>query len=545
MSALSTGVSGLLAFQRAIEVHSRNIANVNTDGHVREDVQLVSRGGGNLLSGGLAGGVNVGRVRREVNEFLLGQARTAGAAASRAESYAQKLAQINGVISTAGTGFDETLQSLRTAFEGVATEPTSRQARETWYSQLQAAVARFQDIDSRLKAFDLEIDGRIELEMNEVNRLSEQIARVNSQVIAATTMRGSPPADLLDARDRALDELASITGIQVIQTESNGIEVKTQRGVSLVRGGDAAQLAFVNDEFDRSRGQVMLTGVNGARASIDLVGGSLGGLTEVRRQVLDPTRDEVGRIVLALAEVLNQQNAAGDTTTGLPGGDLLGVQGPRVLARESNLGTAQMAVVATRIGELTGGEYLLERQAGQWVARDARSGVTLTVTGTGTNDDPLRVGGVDLVFEPATVADRDQYLVRPTRDAIDGLQVLAANGNALAAASRGSGPGNNVNGLALAEAFARGELDGGALSLSDAAVALKTRVGSASQNAASNSELQRLTANDVNAQRASAFGVSLDEEAAQLIRFQQSYQAAAQIIRISNEIFDTLIGVAR
>jgi flagellar hook-associated protein 1 FlgK len=54
-----------------------------------------------------------------------------------------------------------------------------------------------------------------------------------------------------------------------------------------------------------------------------------------------------------------------------------------------------------------------------------------------------------------------------------------------------------------------------------------------------------LTANDVDTQRASAFGVSLDEEAAQLIRFQQSYQAAAQIIRVSNEIFDTLISVAR
>jgi flagellar hook-associated protein 1 len=545
MSALSTGVSGLLAFQRAIEVHSRNIANVNTEGHVREDVQLVSRGGGNLLSGGLAGGVNVGRVRREVNEFLLGQARTANSAASRAESYADKLAKINGVISTTGTGFDETLQSLRTAFEGVATEPTSRQARETWYAQLEAAVARFQDIDNRLKAFDLEIDGRIELEMNEINRLAEQIAQVNSQVIAATTLRGSPPADLLDARDRALDELSSITGIQVVQSESNGIEVKTQRGVSLVRGGDAAQLAFVNDEFDRSRGQVVLRGVNGANASIELVGGSLGGLTDARRQVLDPTRDEVGRIVLALAEVLNQQNAAGDTTTGLPGGDLLGVQGPRVLARESNLGTAQIAVVATRIGELTGGEYLLERQGGQWVARDARSGVTLSVTGTGTNDDPLRVGGIDLVFDPTLVADRDQYLVRPTRDAIDGLQVLAANGNALAAAARGAGPGNNINGLALAEAFSRGELDRGGLSFSDAAIALKTRVGSAAQSAESNGELQRLTANDVSAQRASSFGVSLDEEAAQLIRFQQSYQAAAQIIRVSNELFDTLIGVAR
>jgi flagellar hook-associated protein 1 FlgK len=545
MSALSTGISGLLAFQRALEVHSRNIANVNTEGHVRENVQLASRGGGNLLSGGLSGGVDVARVRREVNEFLLSQARTANASASRAEVYAEKIANINGVIASTGTGFDESLQALREAFEGVATEPTSRQAREAWFAQLESSVARFIDIDNRLKAYDQEIDGRLALEVGEINRLSSQIADVNQQIVAATALRGSAPSDLMDARDRALDELAEITSIQVSRVENNGIEVATARGVSLVQGGDATRLAYVADDFDRSRGRVVITSLNGAEASVDLVGGSVGGLNDARRQVLDPTRDEIGRIIFALSEVLNSQNQLGERTDGVAGQALLGVQAPRVLSRESNVGDAEMTVVATRIGELTGGEYLLEWQADTWVARDVRTGAALTVSGEGTEANPLSVGGLDLVFDATQVADRDQFLVRPSRDAIDGLRVLATSGADLAAAGIDTGPGNNLNGLALAEAFARGELDNGTLSFADAAVALKTRVGSAAQSAEGNSELQRLTANDVDTQRASAFGVSLDEEAAQLIRFQQSYQAAAQIIRVSNEIFDTLISVAR
>jgi flagellar hook-associated protein 1 FlgK len=545
MSALSTGISGLLAFQRALEVHSRNIANVNTEGHVREDVQLASRGGGNVLSGGLSGGVDVARVRREVNEFLLSQARTANASASRADVYAEKITKINGVIASTGTGFDESLQALREAFEGVATEPTSRQAREAWFSQLESSVARFIDIDNRLKAFDQEIDGRLSLEVGEINRLTTQISEVNRQIVAATALRGAAPSDLMDARDRALDELAEITAIQVSRVDNNGIEVKTARGVSLVQGGEATRLAFVEDDFDRSRGRVVITSLNGAQASVDLVGGTLGGLNDARNQILDPTRDEIGRIIFGLTEALNSQNQLGQRTDGVAGHALLGVQAPRVLSRESNVGDAEMTVVATRIGELTGGEYLLEWQSDKWVARDARTGTALTVAGSGTVTNPLRVGGLDLIFDATKVADRDQFLVRPTRDAIDGLQVLATSGADLAAAGVNTGPGNNLNGLALAETFGRGELDNGTLSFADAAVALKTRVGSASQSAEGNSELQRLTANDVDTQRASAFGVSLDEEAAQLIRFQQSYQAAAQIIRVSNEIFDTLISVAR
>ena len=40
-------------------------------------------------------------------------------------------------------------------------------------------------------------------------------------------------------------------------------------------------------------------------------------------------------------------------------------------------------------------------------------------------------------------------------------------------------------------------------------------------------------------------GVNLDEEAANLMRYQQAYQAAAQLIRVASTLFDTLLGAAR
>jgi flagellar hook-associated protein 1 FlgK len=38
-------------------------------------------------------------------------------------------------------------------------------------------------------------------------------------------------------------------------------------------------------------------------------------------------------------------------------------------------------------------------------------------------------------------------------------------------------------------------------------------------------------------------GVNLDEEAADLIRFQQAFQASAQIIQISSKLFDSILGI--
>ena len=45
--------------------------------------------------------------------------------------------------------------------------------------------------------------------------------------------------------------------------------------------------------------------------------------------------------------------------------------------------------------------------------------------------------------------------------------------------------------------------------------------------------------------RENVSGVNLDEEAANLIRFQNAYQAAAQAVSISRSIFDTLVGAVR
>ncbi len=43
----------------------------------------------------------------------------------------------------------------------------------------------------------------------------------------------------------------------------------------------------------------------------------------------------------------------------------------------------------------------------------------------------------------------------------------------------------------------------------------------------------------------SVSGVNLDEEAADLIRYQQAYQAAAQVIGVAKTLFDTLLGAMR
>ena len=60
-----------------------------------------------------------------------------------------------------------------------------------------------------------------------------------------------------------------------------------------------------------------------------------------------------------------------------------------------------------------------------------------------------------------------------------------------------------------------------------------------------NAEVQGHLLGEAVAQRDAISGVNLDEEAADLIRFQQAYQASAQVIAVAGEMFESLFDALR
>jgi flagellar hook-associated protein 1 FlgK len=88
-------------------------------------------------------------------------------------------------------------------------------------------------------------------------------------------------------------------------------------------------------------------------------------------------------------------------------------------------------------------------------------------------------------------------------------------------------------------------LAGGTASLSAAFGALVGSVGTEAQQAGINRDAQAAIASQALEKMQSASGVNLDEEAADLVKWQQAYQAAAQTIAVANTIFDSLIAAVR
>ena len=103
-------------------------------------------------------------------------------------------------------------------------------------------------------------------------------------------------------------------------------------------------------------------------------------------------------------------------------------------------------------------------------------------------------------------------------------------------------PQNNGNALALA-ALREAQIAGGATA-TDAYASAMADVGVRVQGSAISSQISQAIASQANDARANSSGVSLDEEAARLIQYQQSYQAAAKVLQVAQSVFDTLLATA-
>src|SRR5262245_38619177 len=433
---LSTGVSGLLAFQRALDTTSHNISNVNTDGYSRQRVEIGTRPAQAFGNGYVGQGANVRTTQRVYDDFIAAQTRSTSSGLEHLDVYASNAERLNNMFGDAANGLSPTLQRFVNASQAVANAPTSIPARQVLLSDANTLQQRLKFFDGRLDEIGNEINSRIKGEVAEVNSLAQGIARLNNEITAGIARTGGqPPNDLLDQRDRLLDELSQKISVNAVRQDGGIVNVFVGSGQPLVLGGNVNQLTTIQDPFDATQLTVALqTPGSSVDISRNISGGTLGGLLDFRSEQLDPAHNALGRIAAALTDVVNAQHHEGMDLTGDLGGDFFGIGDAQVLDNQLNTGTGTVTATRTDVGALTGRDYIIEMTGSGWQLRDSLTGVTAPMTGTGTAGDPFVVDGLEI--EVAAAADvGDTFLIRPTRGAITDMSVLVTDPSQVAAAA--------------------------------------------------------------------------------------------------------------
>lgn len=158
---------------------------------------------------------------------------------------------------------------------------------------------------------------------------------------------------------------------------------------------------------------------------------------------------------------------------------------------------------------------------------DASNTVVSSGTGTWSAGTPITLNGFSLQLNGVPLTGDSIDVAATTSPA-------ANNGNAVSFVGLGTTP------FVGAETLANGTLVPG-LSITDAYASALSDIGVRVQSAKSASSISSAIASTAETARVNKAGVNLDEEAARLIQFQQSYQAAAKMLQVAKDVFDTLL----
>lgn len=523
------GRSALSSYQQALTTVSRNVANANTPGYARQSVQFGELAGGS--------GVSVVRLNRSADGTALLAARDAVDERAYAEVRADTLSRIDTVVSDDATGLAEPLRRLLASVDAMAAQPTDIATRQTLLAEADGFAAQVRSLDSMFTAEANNATTQLSGLVRQAQDQLDELATVQAQIETSPVMDAAT-ATLTDRRDVLLEGLAESFGIRGQVNGDGTLLVTLGNGQPVIEAGVAADLGLAKDDD----GNLQLT-TNGTLQPSRVIGGEAGGLMQLLHTDIPAARDELGRIALSVARTFNDAQAAGVGLDGVAGPDLFVEPQPRITAGAQNAGSGSLNVTVTDLGDLPSERVILNYDGSMWTASTA-SGVSVGVSGSGTAGDPLVFGGMSTVIS-GTPAAGDQFTVEAAAPGQLQTQSLSPENLAAAAAGSGINSGDNSNTLSLQSTLAAGLLDGGRTSIQGANVNWVSQTGQTAAAAISSADVARATESFALDRRDSIQGVNLDEEAADLMRYQQAYAAAAQVLATASSLFETVLSALR
>ncbi|GGY72420.1 hypothetical protein GCM10011613_16740 [Cellvibrio zantedeschiae] len=305
---LSNAISGLQASQIALRTAGNNISNANTVGYNRQEVNFSTRPEQQFGSAGFLGaGVNTESVKRVVNEFLNTQIRLDATNFNQLDKYNQNIGKVDKLFSDSSTGLIGSLQSFFASLQNGASDPSSSPARQLIITQSESLTLRYNTLYDRLEETAKGVDGEISTVMGQITSLAKSVANLN-QSIAEKNASGSggQPNDLLDQRDEALRKLSELASVQLVQQDGGDVNVFIGNGEPLVVGPNVSSFSV------RNGGKIYLnTNTVSSDISDSVTGGQLGGLLKFKKDVLQPSLNELGRIAIVMSDTFNKVQTQG------------------------------------------------------------------------------------------------------------------------------------------------------------------------------------------------------------------------------------------
>jgi flagellar hook-associated protein 1 len=329
--AMNAALTGLRVTQAQMDVVSSNIANADSVGYTRRRTDVVQRVTGDRTSGAIATGVT-----RQLDALLQRQLRieTAGAAYTDVRaSYARQIDQMFGAPGAAGS-LDSVVNTFAAGLQRLTANPADTTARGQVIGDAQALAATLNGLSADIQTMREDAEARIAQGVRRANAALATIADIDAKISSNGTVFSSSAA-LLDERDRAINELASLIDIRVVTQQTGKVNIFTNGGLQLYNGEAVslsfdersvipASATFTADPAQRGVGTIRLNGAGGMGVDVIAGGffrsGEIAAEIEMRDKVLVEAQAQIDDLAAALASALGDRSPVTSVTTGTNAG---------------------------------------------------------------------------------------------------------------------------------------------------------------------------------------------------------------------------------
>ena len=479
----SIGVSALYAHKLALEVTSENISNVNTPGYSKQTAILESALPNQDSRFPVGSGVRVATIRRVHDDFLQKQLVSSNSSAGNYDIQQTAMQRVEQLFNEfSAAGLGTDLTSFFNAWQDLANNPSGQAERQAVLAQGDTLVSDFQRMNNNLNQVKSDANQSLQGLTSDVNDKLKTLAVLNDQ-IQQLEFQGGNANELRDSRDKLIQDLSEKVAVTYTNEPDGTVTVSLPQGATLVTKNQAGSFSLEVENPDPSNS----------------------GFFKV--MLTDPGGSVVSDVTQALKIADGNQGEIGAT---------LQVRDSLVDGFISGLDELAYKL-AEQVNSVHGSGYSL-------------SGAT----------------GIDFFSPPIVLTPP----ATPTAGYSRSIAMNITNINDIAAAftnpTAGGTTGDNRNALNIAAlATKSNSMSTGNSTFSGYYNSLVGKSGVAAQVAERGATQSSAGIKQLRDMRDSASGVSLDEELANLIAYQKSYEGAAKLINVGTDMLDTVLSLVR
>lgn len=593
---------GLSVQQGNINTTSHNIANAQTPGYSRQRavVETTRPFGGlskfdSVSYGQIGTGAQITTIQRIRNEFIDYQVRTENTDYGTMNSTYQYLYQIEDILNeTTSTGLQGALSEFYDAFQELSKAPEKESNRTVALKKAEALATALNSRYNQLERKKEDAQKEIGNYVTEINDILDQINDLNKQISRVSAV-GMSPNDLLDSRDYLIDQLSTKFGVKIDKDKYNTIDLSVTENVNSNLGNlvnsdpndtNYSRFSYVeNAEFNDDGKLVVTYSVLGDKSNQKTITIEGDNLEDLQKTLLED------RILVG-----NSEGLLGEVQTGADGKKEF-VEYTTLNSDDFNKNTGKVAIFnkencGISKGEIAGNQEVQNTIQGYMDELDKFAAafayaVNAIQTGNPTSDpDATNIEGypngkqaalIFVVTNPdGTITNSDTGItaknISINSDIEKDLSLLNCgekyvddysgekDGKRALAIAQLKDLKINLGGLSMDDIESRDAFfgvsgigfesgstmdltnkSGTGSKLSDYYASTISKLASNVSKAKSDLSTQSTLLANLENQRLSESGVSLDEEMADLIQFQHSYQANAKMINTVDELLDVVI----